>query len=62
VTGNYDVMQHAIPVAGVEGAVPLPDGWELVFAERRADTLVVLLRPERAGAPLERPAEPEPGK
>ena len=51
-TASYDVMEHSIPVAGLEGAVPLPDGWEPVAAERRADVLVVLLRRERAAAPL----------
>jgi len=58
---DWEVREFSIPVAATEGggAVPLPSGWEPMFAERRADFLVLLLRRQATSSPLEL-EHPEP--
>jgi hypothetical protein len=50
---DWEVREFSIPVAETEGggAVPLPSGWEPMFAERRADFLVLLLRRQAVVGP-----------
>ena len=50
---DYEVREFSIPVAETEGATPLPSGWHVVSAERRADYLVLLLEREAGVTPLE---------
>jgi len=50
---DYEVREFSIPVATTEGATPLPSGWQAIFAERRADYLVLLLQREAGITPLE---------
>lgn len=59
---DWEVREFSIPVASTEGdgAVPLPAGWEPMFAERRADYLVLLLRREAGVSPLEAERAREP--